>query len=772
MEKTSLRDADSFLDTIIEQSPHSLCITDGKGTTIRMNQACRDLLHGTDEEILGKYNLFEDRVILEQGFMPLVRRVFENGEKVSFTVHYDTTKVGAVNPKTPANLIIEATISPVLDANKRVINAIIQHVDFTERKQTEDALIKSQQFLQQVIDNAPFGAHFYHLQEDGNLILTDKNKAADNILKTTHAPLIGKTIEEAFPGLSDSNIPSEYKKIAREGTQYTQEQIDYDNSGICGAFEINAFQTVPSHMAVFFSDITNRKRAEAAFAREATRLRILFEQSPDGILIIDTKTLRFLDFNTKAHEQLGYTREEFAKLTVADVEALETTEDIRARIAQVMDKGGVSFETIQRNRQGELRNVHVTTQIVHDLDHSYYQAIWRDITDQKQLEEERNRLQQHLTQAQKMESIGRLAGGVAHDFNNMLGVIIGHTELAINQVLPDTPLHSDLEEIQKAARRSADLTRQLLAFARKQTINPLILNLNDSVSSMLKMLRRLIGENIELLWIPEAERQTIKIDPSQLDQILANLCVNSRDAISAEGKITIRTKNVTISSKQAAILSNAIPGEFILLSISDNGCGMSPEVLNNLFEPFFTTKNIGEGTGLGLATVYGIINQNHGFINAVSELGKGSEFRVYLPLEDSNPLSASIVPIGDDYHCNGETALLVEDEPAVMNMAKRMLQKMGFSVLAFGSPTEAWLKMKEYRDPIHLLITDVVMPGMNGREFAARLMEIRPEIKCLYISGYTADVIAHQGVLDEGVHFIQKPFSFKEFNKAISAMMQ
>jgi signal transduction histidine kinase/ligand-binding sensor protein/CheY-like chemotaxis protein len=382
-----------------------------------------------------------------------------------------------------------------------------------------------------------------------------------------------------------------------------------------------------------------------------------------------------------------------------------------------------------------------------------------DITDTKRAEAEKNKLELQLQQAQKMESVGRLAGGVAHDFNNMLSVIIGHAELGLMRLEPTHPVCGDLQVISKTAERSADLTRQLLAFARKQTVMPRVIDLNETVTSMFKMLQRLIGEDIHLTWQPSSDLCQIKIDPSQIDQILANLCVNARDAIEGTGRITIETTTCTIDSDYCTTNPEATPGTYVRLTVSDNGKGMAREVLTHIFEPFYTTKELGKGTGLGLATVYGAIKQNNGFINIYSEPGTGTTFSLYLPRyeeqhihkeTDSSPLP---VPRGM------ETILLVEDEAAILNITAIMLEKQGYSVLRAETPGRAIELAQEHPGTIHLLMTDVIMPEMNGRDLAKKILSIHPGMKRLFMSGYTADVIAHHGVLDEGVHFIQKPFS-------------
>ena len=341
----------------------------------------------------------------------------------------------------------------------------------------------------------------------------------------------------------------------------------------------------------------------------------------------------------------------------------------------------------------------------------------------------------------------------------------------LEQSHPTAPLHADLEEIQRAAERSADLTRQLLAFARKQTVAPRILRLNDTIAGMLQMLKRLIGENIELAWQPQAALWPVRIDPAQIDQILANLCVNARDAIPGIGKIVIETGNEVVGPKSCAEHAGFAPGEYAWLTVSDNGCGMAPETLAHIFEPFFTTKGIGEGTGLGLATVYGIVKQNHGYISVTSRPGLGTRFQIYLPRHaDKAALhrqkGPSPVPQGH------ETILLVEDEPAILQITQKMLERQGYLVLAASTPGAAIHCAREYAGEIHLLMTDVVMPEMNGRDLAQNLFSLYPRIKCLFMSGYPANVIAHHGVLDQGVHFIQKPFIQGELSARIREALE
>jgi two-component system, cell cycle sensor histidine kinase and response regulator CckA len=382
--------------------------------------------------------------------------------------------------------------------------------------------------------------------------------------------------------------------------------------------------------------------------------------------------------------------------------------------------------------------------------------------DRELSERKRETLEHQLLQAQKMESIGRLAGGVAHDYNNMLSVIIGYTELAMEKTQPEEPLHGDLQEVLAAAMRSTEITKQLLAFARQQTVAPEVLDLNAIVEGMLNMLRRLIGEDLDFSWQPEKKVWPVKIDPSQINQILANLCVNARDAIKDVGKVTIETRNASFDEDYCADHAGFIPGDYVMLAVSDNGSGMAPETLDKAFEPFFTTKGIGQGTGLGLATVYGIVKQNNGFINIYSEPEQGTTIKTYLPRHSGVPVrmdreGPAHIPLSQ-----GETVLLVEDDGSILKLAQTILEKLGYTVLPAASPSEAKNLAAEHAGDIDLLITDVVMPEMNGRELSEHLHALYPELETLYMSGYTANVIAHRGVLDEGVAFIPKPLSIKE----------
>jgi len=439
-------------------------------------------------------------------------------------------------------------------------------------------------------------------------------------------------------------------------------------------------------------------------------------------------------------------------LMIADKSREKVSNNIRAGYEKPYEAFGLRKNGEKFFMRLEARNIPYKGKQVRTVE-------FRDLTEQKQAEAEKEKLQAQLLQAQKMESVGRLAGGVAHDFNNMLNIILGNTEMAIEDMAPDDPVHKNLGEILSAAKRSADITRQLLAFSRQQIIAPKVLDLNDTIESMLNMLRRLIGEDIDLAWRPGANIRQVRMDPSQIDQILANLCVNARDAIANVGKITMETGNTTFDSDYCATHSGFVAGDFVVLAVSDDGCGMDQETISKMFEPFFSTKDIGKGTGLGLATVYGIVKQNHGFINVYSEPDQGTTFRIYLPqygAETDNPekKTADKIDLGKN-----ETILLVEDELSILRMTRMMLERMGYTILAAGTPGEAISLAQEHAGEIHMLMTDVVMPEMNGRDLAKTLLSLYPNLKRLFMSGYTANVIAHHGVLDKGVQFIQKPFS-------------
>jgi len=389
----------------------------------------------------------------------------------------------------------------------------------------------------------------------------------------------------------------------------------------------------------------------------------------------------------------------------------------------------------------------------------------------KQAEEEKAKLEGQLMQAQKMESIGRLAGGVAHDLNNMLGVIMGQVELSLMSLAPSDALYDGLLCIRSAAERSANFTRQLLAFGRQQPISPKVLDLNDSIESMVDMLRRVIGEDVRVVRLLQHDLWRIEVDPGQVDQLLANLCVNARDAIENTGTITIRTANATVDEATCNAQPELRPGEYVRLDVIDDGCGMDEETIRQAFEPFFTTKEVGKGTGLGLSTVFGIVKQNEGCLTVSSSPGQGTVFSIYLPRfrgELPQPHAADAahtVPTGL------ETVMLVEDEETILDLAATMLKYHGYTVLAAASPEEALRLAGEYPGTIQLLMTDVIMPGMNGKDLAETLLASHPGMKCLFMSGYSADVLARHGVQDRIVHFIHKPFSMVDIAASVRAAL-
>jgi PAS domain S-box-containing protein len=609
---------------------------------------------------------------------------------------------------------------------------------------------------------------------DRNGKVTLINEAAMELTGWSEPEALGQGIEKIFKIINEiTRIPCEnpIKKvlatngivglanhtilIARDGT----ERAIADSGSPIRSEEKDIIGVV-----LVFRDQTEERDYQDKISRNEKKYRLLSDNTLDVIWTMNLD-LQFTYVNRAVLSFTGHTPEEWLGSHLADhcdAGNFAIMEDsIRQELAQGVEGTGVLFEAEMLKKDGDPIPVEIRGRVIFDEKKNPVglQGVTRDISERKSAERRRNSLEKQLIQAQKMESVGRLAGGVAHDFNNMLNVIMGYAELMLEKIEPDNSMRHDLLEIQTAAQRSADITRQLLAFARQQTIAPKVLDLNSTVEKLLKMLRRLIGEDINLAWLPDTDLLPIKIDPTQLDQILANLCVNARDAVAGVGKITIETGNVSFDEAYCRDHVGFVPGEYVLLVVSDDGIGMDKTTQENIFEPFFTTKAVGSGTGLGLATVYGIVKQNNGFINVYSEPGKGTTIKIYLPRYAGDLVTARKFIGADMPQSKGETILLVEDEESILKLGKRMLERLAYTVIDANSPEKAITLATDHTGKIHMLITDVVMPGMNGRELANLLKEKRSELKVLFMSGYTANVIVHRGVLDDDVCFIQKPFS-------------
>lgn len=500
-------------------------------------------------------------------------------------------------------------------------------------------------------------------------------------------------------------------------------------------------------------DITEHKRAEFELLQSEERYRDLVENAHDIIYEHDLAG-NYTSINKAGEKITGYSRAETLNLSLAQTVAPEYME--KARLMLCRKLGGqpvTAYELEIISKDGRRIATEVNTRLVLQNGRAVgVQGIARDVTERKQLEEQ-------LRQSQKLEAIGQLAGGVAHDFNNLLTVISGYSDLLLRRLPEDSPYRSNVAEIKKAGDRASGLTRQLLAFSRKQILQPKVLDLNTVVSDVDKMLRRLIGEDIDLLTLREPHLGQVKADPGQIEQVIMNLVVNARDAMPNGGKITLETANVSLDEEYSLQHVEGRPGTYVMLAVSDNGLGMDPEVRNRIFEPFFSTKGPGRGTGLGLSTVYGIVKQSGGNILVYSEPGKGSTFKVYLPRVDAVAEDdAARGGLGEAPRGN-ETLLLVEDEAQVRQIAQQILETLGYTVLIAENGEQALAIANEYEHDIHLMVTDVVMPVMSGRELVEHLGQVRPETAVIYMSGYTDDAIVRHGLMDERLAFIQKPFT-------------
>ncbi len=499
-----------------------------------------------------------------------------------------------------------------------------------------------------------------------------------------------------------------------------------------------------------------RRRAEDELHASEARYSELFDNSPLPMWVYDLERLSFLAVNAAAVRQYGYSRDEFARMTLDDV---RPAEDVPALHVAVAGPGENNRVWRHRRRDGSILHVEIQA---HDFAFEGRPArlvVAHDVTARLVAEEALRKSEEQLRQAQKLDAIGSLAGGIAHDFNNMLSVILSYASLVLDELKPGDPIRGDVDEIRRAGERAVEMTRQLLAFSRKQLLQPRVVDLNQLVIGMEKMLRRLLGADIDLSMLTAPKIGRVFVDPSQVEQIVMNLVINARDASPRGGRITIETLDVVLDDAYARQHHGVTPGSYVMLAVTDTGTGMDRETLARIFEPFFTTKEQGRGTGLGLSTVFGIVKQSGGHIWVYSEPGRGTTLKVYLP-EHEGELAATAEPLPEPGDLRGqETILLVEDEEQVRVLVRSVLRRSGYNVLEAQNGGEAFLICEKYEARIDLLLTDVVMPRMSGREVAERLLHLRPGLRVLFVSGYTQNSIVHHGVLDSGVSFLPKPFT-------------
>ncbi len=729
-----------FSKTLLNASPAFYVAIDTDGRTVMINETMLQALGYKKEEILGKDYL---ATLVPERNQKELSTVFDK----IISKHELTLSENHVLTRDGRELLIEWHGRPVFNKKGEMDYFFCAGTDITKHRKKEEQLRFYSSFVEQSADGMAIA------DLEGKLLFANDSwvsmhgygKAEELLGKSLNICHSSKQIENDVEPFTKEVMKKgfcygEVGHIRRDGTvfptQMTTTLLTDENGN-------------PVAMAGMASNITEQKRAEKKLQEAAVRWESTFEAMSDSVCIIDNNGL-VLQHNSATLKMFGLSETNINEKHCWELFHGLTEPPENCPVARM--KKSRQRESIVFQQDDRWLEVYVDPILDHAGMLKGIVHVISDITGQITL-------QAQLRQAQKMDSIGRLAGGVAHDFNNMLSVILGHTEMALNQIDSSQPLHPHLTEIRTAAERSADLTRQLLAFARKQTISPEVLEMNETVGGMLNMLRRLIGEDIHLQWLPGNNLWPVNMDQAQVDQLLANLCVNSRDAIAGVGKITIETQNSTIDQAYRAGNAELIPGEYVLLTVSDDGFGMDKATMNKLFEPFFTTKKAGHGTGLGLAMVYGIVKQNNGFINVYSEPGMGTTFSIYLPRHTGDIGQTQKKGKSESIRHGSETILLVEDEPSILEMTMMMLEHQGYTVLAAATPGEAIRLAGEYSGDIHLLITDVVLPEMNGRALADHLMSLSPNMKRLFMSGYTADVIAHRGVLDSGINFIQKPFT-------------
>jgi two-component system, cell cycle sensor histidine kinase and response regulator CckA len=777
-DQKAIEDSERRLAQIIDFLPDATFVIDREGRVVAWNRAVEKMTGVPAKDMIGQGDLAHSLAFYNERRPVLIDLVITpdpaTEEKYVYVKRQGDLLMSETNPDRVrfGDVYLSNRASPLYDSDGQVAGAVESIRDITDRKQMEDALRESEEKYRLLVENA---GEAIFVAQDGSIKFL--NAKTGEMIRQSREELLSKSFIEFIHPEDRALVLKRHQARQRGLSQPSQ----YTFRIITGTaeerwVELNVvlidWEGRPATLN-FLSDITERKQTEDAlrendlFLKETQRIARLGGWKANPFT-------DYLEWNEGIYEILEADPHYRPGLSEGLQFFLpEFIPVIQKKLLECWSTGQpYSMECRVRTASGrtlwaEIRFISP----IKEQGRHFVMGTLQDITERRSAEEEKEKLQAQFLQAQKMESIGRLAGGVAHDFNNMLSIIIGRTELGILKLDPHSSLRQDLEEIEKAALRSADVVRQLLAFARRQTVETRVLDLNETLTGILQMLERLIGEDVSLIWQPAKTLWPVKLDPSQVNQIMVNLTVNARDAIAGAGRIIIKTDNVFLDEGFCAYHLGCIPGSYVHAAVIDTGEGMPPQVLQHLFEPFFTTKEVGKGTGLGLSTVYGIVKQNNGFIYVSSRPGAGTTVDLYFP----RLLEAPSPPSGQDLEGNpsagSETLLLIEDEGSILTLVQSMLKMLGYRVLTAKSPTEAIRIAENMGAAIHLIITDVIMPEMNGKALADRLRLMHPGLKCLFMSGYTADMIAHWGVLEEGVHFIQKPFGLKDLGAMVRKVL-
>jgi PAS domain S-box-containing protein len=742
-QEEALHESEERYRTVTETASEAIITIDEQSKILFVNPAAELTFGYSSEEMLG-----QELTMLMPGYLRHLhraglKRYAADGER---HIAWHGTELPGLH-KSGAEIPLEISFGEFIRNGRRFFTGICR--DITDRKQADAErerlaaiVASSQEAIISIVDDR----------------IASWNAGAEKMYGYTEAEAVGQHISMLLPPERFDELERIRGKLQRnERIEYLEtERLRKDGSCVDVSVSVSPIKDDAGRAigaATIARDITERKRIERELKRSEERYSDLVENAHDIIYTHDLQG-NYTSVNKAGERITGYTKEETLKMNLAQAVAPESIEYARRMMREKLEgEGETVYELEIIAKDGRRVAIEVNTRLIYqDGVPVGVQGIGRDITERKQLE-------QQLRQSQKLEAIGQLAGGIAHDFNNLLTAIIGYSDLLLRQLGTDERFRADVEEISAAGKRAAVLTNQLLAFSRRQVLQPVVLNLNDVVVNIERMLRRLIGEDIDIETVTEEGLGLTKIDQGQCEQILMNLAVNARDAMPNGGKLTIETANVDLDETYTRHHPEIVPGRYVLLAVSDTGTGIDPETQSHIFEPFFTTKDQGKGTGLGLSTVYGIVRQSGGHIWVYSEVGHGATFKVYLPRIDAVGESRTAQPEIPITLSGSENIMLVEDDESVRNLSRLVLQERGYTVLAAESGAKALETFGPLATAIDLVVTDVIMPQMNGAELVTRLQEMHPEVKVLYVSGYTEEATIHRGALLEGVDFLQKPFT-------------